>query len=249
MRHGQSEGNNDESLYTSEPDWKIGLTPVGKMQVLHSGRRLKELVGDSDVYIYHSPYLRAVQTTKLLLKVLDGKNVKVVREEPRIAEQQYGNLRDMETIARCKEERKKFGRFFYRFPDGEAGLDVYRYAINICRFIFCRSPLQSFDPFACPLQSFDPFTCPLQSFDAFACRAQARSLIKKEDMQTDEVVCMCSKSVIGRRVMFASCWCLLLFVLCTTHACTCTRTSAGTHKRKHRIRVDWTMMPLRFAVG
>jgi len=52
--------------------------------------------------------------------------VRAVREEPRISEQQFGNLRDIETIRRCKDERKMFGRFFYRFPDGEAGLDVYR---------------------------------------------------------------------------------------------------------------------------
>ena len=28
-------------------------------------------------------------------------------------------------VADAKAERSKFGRFFYRFPSGEAGLDVY----------------------------------------------------------------------------------------------------------------------------
>jgi len=77
------------------------------------------------VHIYHSPYMRAVDTTSEILKSLDPAQVKVVREEPRISEQQFGNLRDIEAIRRCKEERKVFGRFFFRFPDGEAGLDVY----------------------------------------------------------------------------------------------------------------------------
>lgn len=31
----------------------------------------------------------------------------------------------MEFVRSSKEERSKFGRFYYRFPDGESGLDVY----------------------------------------------------------------------------------------------------------------------------
>lgn len=40
-------------------------------------------------------------------------------------EVQFGNLHNVETLRRCRQERNEFGRFFYRFPDGEAGLDVY----------------------------------------------------------------------------------------------------------------------------
>ena len=42
-----------------------------------------------------------------------------------MAEQQFGNLKDQATIQQSIEERVKYGRFFYRFPNGEAGLDVY----------------------------------------------------------------------------------------------------------------------------
>lgn len=31
----------------------------------------------------------------------------------------------MQQVLDAKSERSKFGRFFYRFPSGEAGLDVY----------------------------------------------------------------------------------------------------------------------------
>ena len=31
----------------------------------------------------------------------------------------------MEAVLAAKRERTRFGRFFYRFPNGESGLDVY----------------------------------------------------------------------------------------------------------------------------
>ena len=46
-------------------------------------------------------------------------------EEPRISEQQLGNFQNVQEILDAKAERSKFGRFYFRFPTGEAGLDVY----------------------------------------------------------------------------------------------------------------------------
>ena len=57
-----------------------------------------------------------------ILKVLG------IREEPRIVEQQFGNFQDVQKVKDAKIERHRFGRFFYRFPGGEAGLDVYNRA-------------------------------------------------------------------------------------------------------------------------
>lgn len=34
-------------------------------------------------------------------------------------------MQDMEGKQREKAERLRFGRFFYRFPNGESGADVY----------------------------------------------------------------------------------------------------------------------------
>jgi len=42
-----------------------------------------------------------------------------------MAEQQFGNLQDSEAMKKIKNERHLYGRFFYRFPSGEAGMDVY----------------------------------------------------------------------------------------------------------------------------
>ena len=89
------------------------------------GDTLRELIGDSSIYIYHSPYVRTAETCQQILSRLPAAQVKGVREEPRISEQQFGNLHDLDSIRRSKVERKLYGRFFYRFKNGEAGLDVY----------------------------------------------------------------------------------------------------------------------------
>lgn len=38
---------------------------------------------------------------------------------------QFGNFQNHEEMQQCKRQRNSFGRFYYRFPDGESGLDVY----------------------------------------------------------------------------------------------------------------------------
>lgn len=40
-------------------------------------------------------------------------------------EQDFGNFQDAEGKKREKADRLRFGRFYYRFPDGESGADVY----------------------------------------------------------------------------------------------------------------------------
>uniref|UniRef100_A0A7S4P656 Phosphoglycerate mutase n=2 Tax=Guillardia theta TaxID=55529 RepID=A0A7S4P656_GUITH len=132
VRHGESEGNTQEILYTQIPDWKIALNPRGLRQAWDAGTKIKEIVKEEPVYVYHSPYQRAVQTCRQLIQALDYEQIQGLREEPRIAEQQFGNLQNLNTIRQNKHERSKFGRFFYRFPNGEAGLDVY---IRVSGFI------------------------------------------------------------------------------------------------------------------
>jgi broad specificity phosphatase PhoE len=39
--------------------------------------------------------------------------------------EQFGNFQDVEQVKQAKIQRNSFGRFFYRFPNGESGLDVY----------------------------------------------------------------------------------------------------------------------------
>ena len=48
-----------------------------------------------------------------------------VQEEVQLREQDFGNFQDAVGKAQEKSERLRFGRFFYRFPNGESGADVY----------------------------------------------------------------------------------------------------------------------------
>ena len=47
------------------------------------------------------------------------------QEEPRLREQDFGHFRDEAQQKKCLEDRERFGRFYYRFPHGESGADVY----------------------------------------------------------------------------------------------------------------------------
>jgi len=128
MRHGQSMGNVDESAYVTTADWRIPLTDLGRKQAKDAGKRLREKICEKDasVVFYYSPYLRTKQTLDEIMPFFDHrKEVVSCLEEPRISEQQIGNFQNVQQVLDAKAERSKFGRFFYRFPSGEAGLDVY----------------------------------------------------------------------------------------------------------------------------
>ena len=112
VRHGESEGNLDETAYTYKPDNKIELTPLGVQQADATGAQIRRLMGDGDskarstrrrrrsapaltraarrapqVYFYVSPYVRTLQTLLVIGKHVERHRIMGVREEPRIREQ------------------------------------------------------------------------------------------------------------------------------------------------------------------
>jgi broad specificity phosphatase PhoE len=131
VRHGESEGNVDEAAYTRVPDPLIGLTVKGWRDAEDCGRRLRALFssnsGDDDwkVYFYVSPYRRTLETLRGIGRAFESDRVAGVREEPRLREQDFGNFQDSDTMRVHKELRRRYGRFFYRFPNGESAADVY----------------------------------------------------------------------------------------------------------------------------
>eukprot|EP00551_Chaetoceros_affinis_P012825 CAMPEP_0203669712 /NCGR_PEP_ID=MMETSP0090-20130426/6004_1 /ASSEMBLY_ACC=CAM_ASM_001088 /TAXON_ID=426623 /ORGANISM="Chaetoceros affinis, Strain CCMP159" /LENGTH=289 /DNA_ID=CAMNT_0050534449 /DNA_START=1 /DNA_END=870 /DNA_ORIENTATION=- len=125
IRHGESLGNVDESAYVSTPDWKVPLTEAGQQQAIQAGKQLKKLVGDEQIFMYYSPYERTKETMDAVCKHLNKDRIISIREEPRISEQQFGNFQNVDEVVQAKQERHSFGRFYYRFKSGEAGLDVY----------------------------------------------------------------------------------------------------------------------------
>lgn len=124
IRHGESAGNLDASEYSRTPDWKISLTSSGEDQALAAGRQLASIVGRDPLYFFVSPYQRTKQTLRQVLKSIQHDQIINVREDPRLREQDTGNLQNAREMNRLWKERDEFGRFFYRFPNGENGADV-----------------------------------------------------------------------------------------------------------------------------
>jgi len=105
------------------------VTPRGFHQARRAGKLLKSLIGNESVEFFVSPYTRALQTADALIYELTKDSAAPrsisIREDPRLREQDFGNLQRHEDIQRCRREREYCGAFYYRFPEGEAGTDVY----------------------------------------------------------------------------------------------------------------------------
>lgn len=127
VRHAESEGNVNQIVHASTPDWKIPLTEKGEIQANDTAFLLRDKIGVlTPVGIYLSPYKRTRQTAMYLASVFPGQ-LKFEKEDPRLREQEWGNLRAFEgrPWAEVEQERDFFGPFFYRFLHGESGADVW----------------------------------------------------------------------------------------------------------------------------
>ncbi|KAJ4954848.1 hypothetical protein NE237_011631 [Protea cynaroides] len=131
VRHGESQGNLDDTAYTTTPDNQIPLTPHGIEQARLAGERIRRFVSDDGrfhkwkVYFYVSPYERTRSTLREIGRSFPRKRILGVREECRIREQDFGNFQVGERMKAIKSARERFGRFFFRFPEGESAADVF----------------------------------------------------------------------------------------------------------------------------
>lgn len=130
VRHGESQGNLDMSAYTTTPDYRIPLTPLGADQAREAGQRIRDVVSSDPaanwkVHFYVSPYARTRATLREIGRAFPRDRVIGVREECRVREQDFGNFQVEERMRAVKETRQRFGRFFFRFPEGESAADVF----------------------------------------------------------------------------------------------------------------------------
>jgi broad specificity phosphatase PhoE len=151
VRHGQSMGNINEVLYSTTPDNSMPLTDLGWEQARSAGKVLREkiLASGESVHFIVSPYVRTVETFHGLVSAwcdpsseefasISNHDEKVKawyhrlmemgltwNEDSRLREQDFGNYQNPEVIRRAKEERWRFGAFYYRFPHGESASDVF----------------------------------------------------------------------------------------------------------------------------
>lgn len=125
IRHGESEANVDTSVYSHMPDHRVSLTERGKEQARNAGMEIRDLIGEEgSIGMYVSPFRRCVQTCEEVRKAL-GHRVHFTWEDPRIREQEWGNLQEHADVISQRRQRSHVGRFYYRFRDGESGADVY----------------------------------------------------------------------------------------------------------------------------
>jgi broad specificity phosphatase PhoE len=159
VRHGQSEGNTNKAAYTVTPDSQIAITPRGWAQGVVAGQQIKRLVGNGSVRCFHSPYLRAQQTLLAILQAFDARRV-MISSEPRLREQDFGNFQEPAKMDEVMRERQEFGRFYYRFPNGEAGTDVFDRMASFINYLF-RSMDQTIPYFA---RDYDQAAEPVQNY-------------------------------------------------------------------------------------
>jgi broad specificity phosphatase PhoE len=122
VRHGESQGNEDDTVYETVPDHALALTDRGRAQAAAAGVVVRQLVAGERFDVYASPYRRARETVEAM-----GLGVALddVRFEPRLREQDWANFQDPASIAQEKRLRDAYGHFYYRFTHGESGADVY----------------------------------------------------------------------------------------------------------------------------
>lgn len=124
VRHAESEGNVDKSIYAHTPDYKVPLTENGEQQSVLAGQEIKALLGDESVHAYVSPWLRTRQTYNGIASVISS-NIKKEYEDARLREQDWGHYKEHEFLAKENAARKEYGKFYFRLSDGESGADVY----------------------------------------------------------------------------------------------------------------------------
>jgi broad specificity phosphatase PhoE len=141
VRHGQSAGNvaREAAEAAYEPlidiamrDVDTPLSPLGERQAVALGRWFGGMPeGARPNVVLCSPYLRAVQTTELLLDAagMDKARIAYQRDE-RLREKEFGLLDRLtklgirEKYPELAEQRAHVGKFYFRPPGGESWCDV-----------------------------------------------------------------------------------------------------------------------------
>lgn len=128
VRHGQSQGNVDESVYYTIPDHKIQLTHLGQLQATEAGKKLNSLcpILGKNVLV-HSPWTRAKHTAQLIAKEM---SLLAFKEDPLIYEisivNSYSCMQIKEDFE--SEEKSDFSHYWHKTGTSENYADVYQRA-------------------------------------------------------------------------------------------------------------------------
>jgi broad specificity phosphatase PhoE len=152
VRHGESEGNIDHSIYARKKNFDIGLTEKGKEQSRLAGQHIRDFINSIEIdradvktnlwisaVYYCSPYARAKETLKELHRVIHPSgSYDDYREELLCSEQGWGEaegtagyaayidgLLNPSVAAREKHLKDILDHIRYRPTRGENLMDVY----------------------------------------------------------------------------------------------------------------------------
>jgi len=129
VRHGESQGNVNKSIYKERPDYALHLTPKGKEQAYNVGLTLKNIIGNEEtVKFYLSPFWRTRETFfEIARNFGDSQVPSKIYEDCRLREQEWGQRMDDKSgyNAKLEEYRDNYGHFYYRFEGGESCADVF----------------------------------------------------------------------------------------------------------------------------
>ena len=127
LRHGQSTGNVDKTVYTQTPDHDIPLTELGQTQANAAALSLKEFLDKTEVQIIYSPFLRARQTAAIISRELSPSNI---QEDPLIHEMYVvHSFKEMETVEDYEvDERYNFSPYWYKKGTSESFASAYNRA-------------------------------------------------------------------------------------------------------------------------
>jgi len=141
VRHGQSAGNVARDAAEAAAEHRIDiatrdvdtpLSALGERQALALGRWFRDMPADRQPSVLLcSPYVRAVQTSRLLLEAagLESDAIAIQRDE-RLREKEFGVLDRLTKVGirqkfpELSEQRLHVGKFYFRPPGGESWCDV-----------------------------------------------------------------------------------------------------------------------------
>lgn len=140
VRHGQSAGNvareaaeaaAEHWIDIATRDMDTPLSALGERQSVALGRWFGAMAADRrPTVLLCSPYVRAMQTSSLVLEAADIDGTLAIQRDERLREKEFGLL-DRLTKAGIRhkfpelaEQRAHVGKFYFRPPGGESWCDV-----------------------------------------------------------------------------------------------------------------------------
>ena len=123
VRHGQSEGNVDKTVYSRKPDYTLNLTLAGIQQAVDIGKEIAKICNDWTAF-YVSPFFRTRQTAECIQQSFKH-NIWKSYEDVRLREQEWGGHISQGFNEDHETQRDEHGTFYWRFPNGESCADVF----------------------------------------------------------------------------------------------------------------------------